>query len=129
MTTEFQFVCDRAEQISIDRHPIVAQTMTRSGVVRAVSRGSKPWTFTVKLPDGIPWTELRTLIAAAEVVDRFTTTTIAFSNSGYSTWLGNTVGLSGQTFNVICTSFPKWTIGARNQTMWDGPFVFQQVVA
>jgi hypothetical protein len=128
MTTEFQWCFDRAEQISIDRHPVVAQTMTRSGVVRAVSRGSKPWTFTVKMPDGIPWTALRTLIAAAETADRYTVTQVAFSDTGYATWLGNTVGLSGVTFNVICTSFPTWTIGARNQTMWDGPFVFQQVL-
>lgn len=27
-------------------------------------------------------------------------------------------------FNVICTQFPQWTIFARNQITWDGPFVF-----
>ena len=27
-------------------------------------------------------------------------------------------------FNVICTQFPQWTIFARDQVSWDGPFVF-----
>jgi len=128
MTTEFQFVINRAESISVDRHPIVAQTITRSGVVRGVSRGSKPMTFTVKLPDGIPWKELDDLIVAAEAADRFTVTQITFNHDGFTTWIGGNTPFGNRTFNVICTSFPLWTIGARNQVMWDGPFVFQEVL-
>lgn len=31
-------------------------------------------------------------------------------------------------FSVRCVSFPKWTIFARDQISWDGPFVFHEVM-
>lgn len=31
-------------------------------------------------------------------------------------------------FNVQCVSFPKWTMFARDQIAWDGPFVFHEVM-
>lgn len=31
-------------------------------------------------------------------------------------------------FNVICTQFPSWTLFARDQVSWTGPFIFQEVV-
>lgn len=31
-------------------------------------------------------------------------------------------------WNVICVSFPKWTIFARDQISWDGPFVFAEAI-
>lgn len=35
--------------------------------------------------------------------------------------IGNAV-----TWNVVCTSFPNWTIFARDQVSWEGPFVFSE---
>lgn len=32
------------------------------------------------------------------------------------------------TWNVICVSFPKWTLFARDQVSWDGPFVFAEAI-
>jgi len=32
------------------------------------------------------------------------------------------------TWNVICVQFPKWTIFARDQIQWDGPFVFAEAI-
>jgi hypothetical protein len=32
------------------------------------------------------------------------------------------------TFKVICTSFPKWNLFARNQIGWNGSFVFAEVL-
>jgi len=32
------------------------------------------------------------------------------------------------TWSVICVSFPQWTIFARDQIAWSGPFVFAEVV-
>jgi hypothetical protein len=32
------------------------------------------------------------------------------------------------TWTVLCTRFPQWTIFARDQISWDGPFVFSEVV-
>ncbi len=41
----------------------------------------------------------------------------------YSLIVGQSV-----TWNVICVQFPKWTIFARDQVGWDGPFVFAEAV-
>jgi hypothetical protein len=30
------------------------------------------------------------------------------------------------TWNVICVQFPQWTIFARDQVAWDGPFIFAE---
>jgi hypothetical protein len=32
------------------------------------------------------------------------------------------------TWDVICVQFPKWTIFARDQISWDGPFVFVEAI-
>jgi hypothetical protein len=32
------------------------------------------------------------------------------------------------TWSVICVSFPKWTIFARDQVSWDGSFVFAEAI-
>lgn len=32
------------------------------------------------------------------------------------------------TWNVICVSFPNWTLFARDQVGWDGPFVFAEAI-
>jgi hypothetical protein len=39
----------------------------------------------------------------------------------YSLVVGPTV-----TWNVICVQFPQWTIFARDQVAWDGPFIFAE---
>lgn len=35
---------------------------------------------------------------------------------------------SAVTWNVICVQFPNWTIFARDQISWDGPFVFAEAI-
>jgi hypothetical protein len=32
------------------------------------------------------------------------------------------------TWSVICVQFPKWTVFARDQVGWDGPFVFSEAI-
>lgn len=39
----------------------------------------------------------------------------------YTLYIGQDV-----TWNVICTEFPDWTIFARDQISWSGPFVFYE---
>lgn len=41
----------------------------------------------------------------------------------YSLLVGQAV-----TWDVICVQFPKWTIFARDQIQWDGPFVFAEAI-
>ena len=211
----FQWIIDKAETISINRKKIVGQTTARDGTTRAVSRGGQVTTFTVKLPDGISWTELRPYITAAENLDRVGTATINMSSSGLR-WINQYLGapatvptdirfrtVSGQpnqielydryfppyisittgqkilgagdfvqlgtngyvynvvsdvtytaggaypivtlhrplvstsfsgslriaencSWNVICTSFPDWTLMARDQVAWGGTFTFAE---
>ena len=87
MTTAFQTVFDRAESISINKRPVTAQTISRSKIVRTVSRAGAAWTFEVKLPDGIPWTELRSPIEQIEALGRTQAGTVQLNNAGYTSWL------------------------------------------
>ena len=201
----FQKVIDYAETISIERKAVVASTQTRNGQVRTVSRGASYWQFTVKLPDGIAWTELRQEISKLERLDRYTESTFSFNNTGHN-WLikyqgdsqnytgfvatatqgsatltlttspttvsgykfraGDVIqlGTTGKCytvaadvafnsnsvtlhrpvldttgsynlrvadnceFTVICRDFPSWTLMARDQVSWSGPFVFVEAM-
>jgi hypothetical protein len=124
----FQWIVNQAESLSINRKKMVATTTARDGTVRAVSRGTQPKRFEVKLPDGILWTTLRTDIAAAEALDRISTATISIPYAKFPWYYGNTQPGSDDSYTVRCISFPEWTIFARNQVSWSGPFVFQEVV-
>lgn len=198
----FQWIIDNCETMRIDTQPVVAQTETRDGTVRATSRGGSVWEFTVQLPDGPSWEDYRQDIAKAQALDRYTTGNIQINTAGQD-WLigyqGNVSNVSAVTaswtqgsatvtltggqaasgynfragdiiqlgssgkvyrvngdvaynsntvtvhrpvidstgsgtlrigpncvFTVICKEFPQWTLFARNQVGWDGPFVFQE---
>lgn len=125
----FQWIVDRCETLSINRKDMVATTTARDGVVRAVSRGTMPKTFTVKLPDGIAWTDLRTDIAAAEALNKVTTATITIPYAKFPWYYGNVQPAQNESYTVRCIQFPEWTLFSRNQVSWDGPFVFQEVLA
>ena len=107
---------------------MVGTTTARDGITRAVSRGTLPKTFTVNLPGGIRWTTLRTDIAAAEALDRITTATISIPYAKFPWYYGNVAPASDESYTVRCISFPEWTIFARDQVSWSGPFVFQEVL-
>jgi hypothetical protein len=124
----FQWIVNQAETLSINRKKMVASTTARDGTVRAVSRGTQPKRFEVKLPDGIPWTVLRTDIVAAEVLDRITTATISIPYAKFPWYYNNTQPGSDDSYTVRCIQFPEWTIFSRNQVSWSGPFVFQEVL-
>ena len=124
----FQWIVDNAETLSINRKKMVAQTTARDGQVRAVSRGTQPDQITVKLPDGIPWTTLKANIEAAEVLDRITSASITVSYAKFPWFYNNVSPATAYTKTVRCTSFPEWTIMARDQVSWSGPFVFIEVL-
>lgn len=91
MTTAFQTVFDKAEEISINRRRKVAQTTSRSGVVKSTSIGGQIWEFEVKLPDGPAWTEYRPLIEKMEALDRVTVGQVQINSAGQS-WLSGYQG-------------------------------------
>lgn len=124
----FQWIIDRAENLSINRKAQVSQTVARDGKVRVVSRGTQPKRFEVKLPDGIPWTDLRSNIIAAEALDRYTTASISIPYAKFPWYYGNVQPGSNETYTVYCLEFPEWTIFSRNQVSWSGPFIFIEVL-
>ena len=94
----FQWIIDNAEQLSIDTQQVVGQTITRNNTVRATSRGGGIWRFTVKLPDGLSWTEFRQNISKAEALGRVGTASISLNDTGHE-WLykyqGNSANSTG----------------------------------
>jgi hypothetical protein len=87
-----------------------------------------PKRFEVRLPDGIPWTDLRTNIIAAEALDRVTVATISIPYAKFPWYYGNTAPAQDESYDVLCIEFPEWTIFARNQVGWTGPFIFEEVI-
>lgn len=122
----FQWIFDNAESIAVSNRAIVGQTVTRNGTVRATSRGNAGYTFTVNLPNGMPWDQVATEIQAIETANRFSVEAVAFTNTGYTDWLHNGMLTAGQSWNVICVSMPTWNIFQRNQVSWSGSFVFRE---
>jgi hypothetical protein len=98
----FQWIIDRAESISIDRQDIVGQTITRNQTVRAVSRGAGVWKFTVKVPDGISWSELRPYISPSEKLGKTTVAPISINAAGH-TWISQYQGNSANSTGFVAT--------------------------
>lgn len=96
----FQWVLDYAQQASVNRRPVVAQTQTRSGLVRTVTRDLSFWTIEAQLPEGMRWSDHRREINDIETNDRFTTEYIGFRNTGINYlygYLGDEANTTGWT--------------------------------
>jgi hypothetical protein len=94
----FQWIIDNAETISVNRKKMVGVTTARDGTMRSVSRGNQPWLFEVKLPDGPRWSDYRQLISQAEALDRITSATIQFNDTGLNWFIqyqGNSANYTG----------------------------------
>lgn len=116
----FQWIFDNAETISVNNKPTVLQTITRNNTVRATNLGGAVKRFTVKLPDGIPYSEISANIASAETLGQHTVSNVSVSLDGTSYYTGN----------VLCIQFPNWTLfGSQNinQVAWDSEFIFYEV--
>lgn len=124
----FQWIINNAESISINRKKMVATTTARDGTVRAVSRGTQPKRFTVKIPDGLPWSANKSNIEAAEALDRVSTATITIPYAKFPWFYNNVNPGTDLTYTVRCIEFPEWNIFARDQVGWSGAFVFQEVL-
>lgn len=122
----FQWIFNNAESISADNRAVVGQTITRNQTVRSVSRGPGIWKFTVQLPDGMRWSEIADEIEQIMAADRYTVETVALMDLGYTQWITNGIFNVGQTWDVVCVEMPTWTIFARDQVSWSGPFVFYE---
>ena len=84
----FQWIFDNAETLSINKRPIVSQTVSRDQHVRSVSRGGAVWRFTIKMPDGKRWSEVRGLIESIDQSNLLSNETVNLSKSGYNYIVG-----------------------------------------
>lgn len=84
----FQFVIDNAAELSVNRKPIVGQTISRGSVVRSVTRGTAVWQFDVRLPNGPRWSDYRPAITAIETLNQIESDTIKFNNPGLDWFAG-----------------------------------------
>jgi hypothetical protein len=125
----FQWIIDRAENLTVNRLQMVAQTQTRSGVIRVTSRGVQPVRITVQLPTGIPYTLIRTNWLAAQALDRYQTATISIPYARFPWYYGNTPPISDESYTVLCVEFPDLTFIAADRVSWSGAFVFQEYVS
>ena len=121
----FQWVFDRAASLSVDLKAQVGQTITRNQTVRAVSRGNAIRKFTVQLPNGLRWRDIADEVQAIDSANRFTTESIAISNSNYTDILHHG-DIDGTSYTVICVELPQWTISPGGIVSWSGPFVFYE---
>jgi hypothetical protein len=124
----FQWIFDNAESISATKRSIAGQTITRNQTVRATSRGPGIWRFTVQLPDGMRWSEVADYISTIEGKNLFTKETVTISDTGYTSWIHNGDLVSGASYQLLCVEMPTWTIFARDQVSWSGPFVFYEAL-
>lgn len=91
----FQFFVDRATNIAFNRRPIVATTVTRNGMTRAVSRGNHVWRFDITMPDGIRYSDIRSQLAEIDRYGQFTNIDIKFDRANYLfPYQGNLTNLS-----------------------------------
>jgi len=124
----FQWIFNTATTMSINRLDTVASTQSRNGTVKAVSRGTPKKIFTVRLPDGPKWSDLKTDIESAEALDRHTTDNISILYSRIPYYYGNVdPGDAEEDYTVICVDFPQWELFGFDQVRWSGPFVFVEV--
>lgn len=83
----FQWVIDNAESIRINKRGVVAQTTARDGTVRAVTRGGAVWRFSVKMPDGFRYSDVRGYLEALDRTDRLYGNVAVDLNNAGSSWL------------------------------------------
>lgn len=97
----FQWIFDNAETLSINKRPIVSQTVSRDQHVRSVSRGGAVWRFTIKMPDGKRWSEVRGLIEGIDQSNLLTSATVNLGKAAYNYivgYRGDAVDSSTMTF-------------------------------
>jgi len=101
----FQFIFDNAETISIDKNPLVSQTITRDQRVRSVSRGGAVYRFSVKLPDGFRWSNIRSSIAELEQANKLAIETVNLAHTGLKWAFGYTGDLTDTQRNALTVTY------------------------
>lgn len=99
-----QTIINNASEITIDRRKISGITVSRSGRVKISSIASNvPWQFTVKMHDGLKYSDNRNVLESLDYNDRVLTSTINIgsSNTGLSYLTAYKGALSAVNINNI----------------------------
>jgi hypothetical protein len=101
--TAFQYFVDRATNLSFNRKPIVATTVARSGMTRAVSRGNRIWRFDVTVPDGLRYSDIRNELTLIDRYAQFTDIDISFDKADYLFKYQGNLTSPNRNFTAIAT--------------------------
>ena len=66
----YQNIIDSATAISIDKNPIISQSITRDQSIRQISRGGAIYRFRITPNPAWKWIDYRWVIAALEEIGR-----------------------------------------------------------
>jgi hypothetical protein len=97
----FQYFVNTASQIAIDNRPTVAQTISRNGMVRSVSRGNSVWRFTVTAASGPRYEDIKTRILDAKTTGKDTVFNLVFDHSGHEFLFDYAGDFTGTTRTVL----------------------------
>lgn len=100
----FQWIFDKASNLSINKQPTVAQTVTRNNRVSAVVKGGDTYRFTVSMPAGLPYEENRSYIEAYEALGRYTAGSVSIPQSYITGYRGVATNITGWTASVSTTN-------------------------
>lgn len=123
----FQYVVNNCTSLSINRLNTTASTQARDGTVKATSRGIPKKIFTMRLPDGPKWADVRSNVEGLENLGKNTTGTITIQFSTHPWYYSNVAPASDESYSVLCIDFPQWEVFGNQQIRWSGPFVFVEV--
>ena len=82
-----QTIIDSAQEITITRAPVVAQTLSRANYLKTATRGARIWQFTVTPSPGLLWRDHRNTIESLQYMDRYQEHTISLGNNPGMRWI------------------------------------------
>ncbi len=101
---------------------------TQGSKTITVSGGTTPSGFKFRAGDFIQLGATRHVYTVAQDVVYSGTSVTLHRPVLDATGSGSLVIGANCQYSVICTQFPEWTIFARDQVSWSGPFIFQEVL-
>lgn len=78
-----QYFINTASNINIINQPTVAQTVSRSGLIRSVNRGNASWKFSVTPASGPQYADIRDKIAIAQATGKHTEFNMILTHTGH----------------------------------------------
>lgn len=105
----FQWIFDNAANLTIDRRPTVARSISRNNRVSAVVRSGYTYRFTIRMPDGYRYSDARQYIEGYEELGLHTADPVNISQSYITGYRGDatnitswtSTGVSGRTLTGI----------------------------